>query len=110
MLTQESVSCEAEPCDILFTVSTSLVNKSSVPVTGIELALGIFWKEAGAEVLFPASFSELQKEEEALSLGDFTLLPGSEKKIKIKIDRPVPIVKGGNYVPNLRLLQTSDLN
>lgn len=103
-LEQRSVNCEQPPCDRYFTIRATLLNQSAAPIGGIVLASGLQWVNDGATVRPPEPFSKVLEGESAVALDGFVLQPGKEKRLKVAVDRAVPTVPGGQFVPYLRMV------
>ncbi len=100
------VSCEQPPCDLRYTVNGQLENSHRYPVYGVKLAVGLFWVSDGQSVPPPLS-ERLEPSEELVSLSELTVAPSSKKRIRVNIDRAVPVLSGGQFLPRLRVLQYS---
>lgn len=100
---QES-SCSNPPCDKMFTIYGSLINRTQSDVGEVQLALGLFWTNEGAKVSEIQAQAPKLENEEVIQLEDVVVKPGEKKRIRVKVDKPVPIVPGGAFVPRLRLL------
>lgn len=96
--------CLKPPCDIIWTVSGKVENNSSYTVRNIELAVGLYWASEEGMANVPTCKEPLTANEQKLSLDGLTLASSEGKKFRVSIDRPVPIVKGGGFIPNIRLL------
>lgn len=108
-LEKRELPCVAGSCEQSYTVKGRLFNSSPTPVDGIELALGIFFVPEGETFVSPTAGSALTEQEEQISLPELSLPSGGEQKIRIEVDRPIPVVEGGQLLPNLRLLSYSNL-
>lgn len=103
------IPCGSKSCDKLFTVYGELLNDSGRTVRNISLALGLFWKDQGASLGLPAdSAGTLSENEETVELGELELPPGMSKRMKIEVDRAVPQLPGGSFVPHLRVWKYSE--
>jgi len=98
------LACDNPPCDVLYTVVGELVNEGGTDVGDIELSIGLYWANDGQNAKFPTIADPRGENEELIALEGFKLKPGESKRIRINVDRSVPIVPGGRFVPYLRLL------
>ena len=106
--TQET-KCSFAPCDINYIVSAQLVNQSSEKrYQRIALAVGLQWENAGKKIKTPESYKPLSAGEDEAALDSVVLAPGQAKKVRIRIDQPVPVVPGGRFVPYLRVLRAEE--
>lgn len=103
-LEQRTVNCEQPPCDRFYTIRATLLNQSASPIGGIILASGLQWVNDGATVSPPEPFAKPLEGESAVALEGFVLQPGKEKRLKVAVDRAVPTVPGGQFVPYLRVV------
>jgi hypothetical protein len=104
---EKETSCKNKPCDILYTVVAELENKGSSKINRAKIAVGLYWANAGAIPAVPADGAKLRDTEQELTLKDLHLTPGQKKRLEVKIDQPVPPVRGGGFVPNIRLLSVA---
>ncbi len=103
-LEQREVTCDSPPCDRFFTIRAALRNGGATPIGGIALASGLQWVNEGATLRSPEPYSKALEGESVVKLDGFILQPGKEKKLKVAVDRAVPTVPGGQFVPYLRLV------
>lgn len=97
------IPCEAAPCDRLLTIRGLLKNDGAAPVERATLAARLVWVNEGEDE--PAvTTGPLLPDEEEIVLEGIGLQPGRARRLKITIDRPVPVVGGGAFVPQIRLL------
>jgi hypothetical protein len=101
---QTRVSCEQPPCDVLYSVTGRLQNNTKNSIEGVRLALGLYWAEAGKLPQIPESGSAITSNEEGINLSTLKLAAGGSQKIRVQVDRAVPIVPGGQFIPHLRVL------
>ena len=101
------VDCAQPPCDRFYTIRATLLNQSARPIGGIVLASGLQWVNQGATSKEPEPFAKLQEGEESVALDGFVLQPGKEKRLKIAVDRAVPEVPGGSFMPYVRLVASA---
>ena len=102
--------CSQEPCDLYYVFNATLENNTSKNLDTIDLAVGIFWQNENQVAIFPRSEEALTDNEELVSLQSLSIVPFGKKQLKIEIDRAIPIVPGGSFVPNLRILSSNNLN
>jgi hypothetical protein len=101
----ESETCPSPPCALKYSIRAELVNSSAVESkTDISLALGLFWAEKGQAPAFPGDAAPLSLNEEKIKLDGVVLPPGGSQKLNVEVDRDVPVVDGGAFVPHLRIL------
>lgn len=103
-LEKREVTCDQPPCDRYYTIRATLLNQSASPIGGIVLASGLQWVNDGATMNPPEPFSKVLEGESVVGLEGFVLQPSKEKKLKVAVDRAVPTVPGGQFVPYLRLV------
>lgn len=108
-LFSEPTECPEAPCDLMYKIVSKLKNKADHPIANIKLALGIFWQANRTKVGLPADFSAKRKNEKLVDLKSFVLAPGKSKKLKIAVDRPVPISDKGKFLPHLRILSAEEV-
>ena len=103
-LEEQETSCEKPPCDKRYAIRAEVANLGSQTVANIRLAVGIYFAPAGHVPAQKSHGEPLAEGEELLSLGDLKLPPGERKKIKIAVDRAVPTVPGGSFLPYARVI------
>lgn len=105
VLESSDTACDKPPCDKMFTLTGNLENGDDVSIGRVQLALGVFWVEKdGAEPPFPAALSELDLNEEKIELNGLEVPAHSTKKVRVNLDRALPQLDTGGFVPHLRLL------
>ena len=103
-LDEESSACAKPPCDKYYTLHARVVNQSAEALREVTLGVGLAWAEGNNLPRPPADYSEKQAREEAVALKGVVMKPGDGKKLKIKINRPVPFVPGGSFYPYIRIV------
>lgn len=101
------LNCPEEPCPYFYVLKGELLNKGTEAIGDIELAVGLFWKASGKELELPKANQAKQVVEEVISLGQEVLEPGQKKILRIKVDRALPTIPGGEFVPHVRVLRAS---
>ncbi|MFN8389264.1 MAG: hypothetical protein U0136_03135 [Bdellovibrionota bacterium] len=104
-LEEETVACGQPPCDRRYTLRARVVNTGGGPLSELELGVGLAWAEGTSLPKPPADYEPKRNREETVALKQIVLRPGDSKKLKIKIDRAVPVVPGGAFVPYIRIIQ-----
>ncbi|MCB0324305.1 MAG: hypothetical protein KDD69_12065 [Bdellovibrionales bacterium] len=99
--------CDHPPCNVYFVVHADLVSGGVEPIDGLELALGLYWATQGTLPKLPEIGAELTANEELIDLSTLRLGPGETRRIRVKVDRSVPVVPGGSFIPHLRILPSS---
>jgi hypothetical protein len=98
-------ACADPPCDIYFVVKATIANHTDVMLEGVRLAIGLYWTEAGKLPRLPAQSAALSENEELIDLKGLKIGGGDSKAIRVKVDRSVPRVPGGSFIPHLRILE-----
>ena len=106
---KEFLSCEDEPCDYQYIFHGTLINNSNEPLESLKLAVGLFWENEGDIAILPEKETELTENEELVELENLAIGPKTTKPLKIKIDRTIPQIPGGSFVPNIRIIN-SEIN
>jgi|GEM_PF-2317155 len=106
-LVREPIECDSPPCPLQYQVRGRLVNLASTGASDISLALGLYWQKDGTKVLFPPDLAPLGQREEKIEVSGLYLEPSQSREIVVRIDREVPILDGGIFVPHLRVLEVS---
>lgn len=101
---QNEVPCDRKPCDVLYTVEAQLQNGLAFPLKSVEIGLGLYWVEDGATPTFPSGDSTLAANEELVTLDGLGLASGAQRTLRVSVDRQVPIVPGGAFMPHVRIL------
>lgn len=104
-IVSDVISCKAEPCDISYTVYANLINNSSQSIDTVKIAVGLYWANEGQLPKIPEASNRLLSSEELVELSDVSLASGRSQKVKMKLDRNVPQVPGGSFIPHIRLLE-----
>lgn len=103
-LDEQTISCATEPCDKRYSIRAELRNASGHEISSIKLAVGIYFSVAGQVGGQKKNFDSLGEGEEVVDLKTLRLQPGERKRLRIAVDRSVPIVPGGVFLPYVRLL------
>jgi hypothetical protein len=101
---ERTVDCPVAPCDVLYTMNGRVVNHLPAAVSNIELAVGLYWTVEGMLPLIPAYASVPTNAEEVVSLGNSAVPGKGSKLIRVNIDRKIPVVPGGRFIPHLRVV------
>lgn len=104
-LKAEPSDCSEPPCSLLYTIRAELVNHEIDTLGDIGLAVGLYWANAGQLPQIPEHLAPLTDNEEEIPLGRLLLHPAARKKIRIAVDREVPQVPGGEFIPHLRIVR-----
>ena len=103
----KTVPCEQEPCQVKYFVNASVANKSAKALTGISLAIGIYWVNDGELPRLPQPLAPAGGNEAVVGLNRLVLAPGASRKVRIAVDRDIPEVPGGQFIPHVRILEFS---
>lgn len=104
-LERHEVPCDEPPCELRYTVHAILLNNGRTALTEVGLASGFVWVEEGTQPAIPADFQPLRDIEEPVTLKNLGLQGGTERKLKVNVDRPVPDIPGGSFQPYLRIVE-----
>jgi hypothetical protein len=97
--------CPAEPCDLRYRIFARLKNLGETKtVDSIELAIGLYWASEGQLPQTPKSGSKATANEEVVALKNLAIAPGGSKAIRVRVNRGVPQIPGGRFVPHIRVL------
>lgn len=103
-INSEVEQCEIKPCDLVYTLEAKIQNNSKNPIAGIRMALGLYWTNEGQDPIFPVPSSALSDSEELIRLEHVNIPPAGSKKVRVQVDRSIPVIPGGKFIPHLRLL------
>lgn len=96
--------CSGANCESVCSVSALLANHGTASRKGIVLALGVVWVGEGENVPELPREAEAGDNEQMVNLPGVVLEPGASKQLRLTLDRPIPKVPGGAFVPTLRVL------
>jgi hypothetical protein len=97
--------CPAQPCDIRYRIVARIKNMSKKSaIDSIELAIGLYWASEGQLPQTPQSGSMATANEEVVALKELAISPGESKAIRVRVNRGVPQIPGGRFVPHIRIL------
>ncbi|MCB0359015.1 MAG: hypothetical protein KDD44_05250 [Bdellovibrionales bacterium] len=101
-VSRSAVSCQSPPCDELMTATIVITNPPKAPVRdALELAVGLMWLEEGKQPR--VNTATPQPGEDIVQLNGLRLMPGGHRRVRIRIERPVPVVVGGAFIPTVRI-------
>lgn len=103
-VSEEELVCDDAPCDLLYTLEAELVNHGEMAAHAPSLALGLYWANEGQVPQIPLSDQGLMPQEEHIFLDTLVLEPGARRPLRVRVDRAVPQVPGGRFIPHLRVL------
>jgi len=96
--------CGAPPCDYYYALDAVVENQSSRPVKNVQFGIGIFWQGDQAKAEVPIDGAPVGENEEVLEQNNIDLSPGESRRINVELDQAIPVVPGGAFVPNIRIL------
>ncbi len=102
----KELSCGRPPCKLIYTVVGKFQNDTANFVKAANLAVGLHWVNTGQLPNLPKGSSQINPNEEVLSVG-LNLEPGNSKEFSIKLDKEVPQIPGGSFIPHVRLVRHS---
>lgn len=101
----EELQCVLAPCDLTYTVIGKFYNGKDSPVAKAKLAIGLYWANSGQVPAIPALDAPVNENEELVEVA-LGLQSRESATIKIKLDRSVPQVPGGSFIPHVRLISS----
>ena len=104
-LVSDDRGCTKPPCDLHYVIHARAVNEAAVPIGKLQLAVGFAWSESESLPKPPERGLPKQPREELVDLGTLVLSAGEGKKLKIRINRGVPEVPGGAFLPYIRIVR-----
>jgi len=102
----KEIECGRPPCKLVYTVVGEFYNGTASFVKTANLAVGLYWVNNGQLPNLPKKNSQLNPNEEILSVG-LDLESGNSKEFSIKLDKEVPQIAGGSFIPHVRLVRQS---
>lgn len=97
---RDSVSCESNPCRVIYRVSADLVNQGQNRVDHARLGVALVWQAEDS-----ATASKVRGTDETVAeLDDLALEAGEKQEVNVRIDQALPVREGGKYQPAVRLL------
>lgn len=96
--------CKSKDCFYTLQIESELINPFEVEVSGFNLALSLVWQESGEELISNSVSTEKLEGEEIIDLQNLVLKAGQSRKIRLNIDREIPVKENGKYVPVLRVV------
>ena len=98
------LSCESPPCDFQYVLDAIVENNLDYEVNEVSLGVGLYWKSAGkSELSFPNPGDPISENEELIK-EKISIAPGQSQTISVELDRAIPDVAGGEFVPHLRII------
>ena len=103
---KREIECSTPPCDLKYTINARLKNTTSATITAAKLALGVRWVDQGQVLAVPKPGGGLKDNEQLVDLKSLKLAPGKSMKLRVRVNRALPVIPGGSFVPHLRLVST----
>lgn len=101
---QTDEQCIGQYCEHRYAVSGSLINGTEQTLSGVVLGLGVYWAANGEQPELPNANAPLAKNEKEIRLSRLQLAPHQSRQIRVTVDRAIPGIPGGSFVPHLRLV------
>lgn len=98
------ISCDNPPCDFQYVLDATVENNLDYEVNEVSLGVGLYWKSAGKSDLDLPLQGDPITENEELIKEKITIAPGESQVVSVELDRAIPDVTGGEFVPNLRII------
>ena len=99
----EELPCVLAPCDLNYTVVGRFLNGKETQVSTAKLAVGLYWAEEGQLPELPKTSEALSENEQVIEVA-LGLQSGEAATIRVKLDRSIPQVPGGSFIPHVRLI------
>jgi len=100
-----AASCATSSCGHYFSVTLTVLNNTPKAIVAPQLGVSILWVNEGEALPGPPSTSQPVPDEEVVTLEQVTLAPGKTETFRVKVDRSVPEVAGGEFRPRLRFIE-----
>ncbi len=94
-------SCLREPCPSTYRISARLFNGSDKVVQTAQLGVGFLWAPKGQNLDLSGQIPE---DEENVNVTGLNLQARQARPLSLDLDKTVPKVEGGEYVPSVRIL------
>ena len=98
--------CSKPPCNLNYTVTGSFFNGTSKFVSSANLAIGLYWVNEGQLPNLPTEGSLLNPNEQLVAV-QLDLDSSQSKEFSIKLDKEIPQVPGGGFVPHVRFINSN---
>lgn len=92
-------------CPALLTLVVHLQNPSARPLVGVKLAIGLAFAADGESVPHKPSEMPIEQSEQLVDITDAHIGPGKSQIVRVKFDRGIPRVPGGEFLPTVRILR-----
>lgn len=99
----EQLQCVLPPCDLSYTVVGKFYNGTENVAQKAKLAVGLYWANDGQVPQIPDSNEQVNENEEVVEVA-LGLQSRETATIRVKLDRSVPQVPGGSFIPHVRLI------
>lgn len=99
----EELPCVIPPCDLSYTVVGKFFNGKEKTASTAKLAVGLYWANEGQLPQLPQATDTINENEEIVNVA-LGLESRESATIRVKLNRSVPQVPGGSFIPHVRLI------
>lgn len=100
-----ALDCDVKPCNMRYAVTASIRNATLGVVNDVLLATGFVWVAEGESLTEGWNgHAKNAAQEQVVRLEGLNLQPGASRAVRVNIDRVVPLLSGGSFVPRVRLV------
>ena len=102
------IDCNRAPCDVQYVIEGYIYNEGNALASEATIAVGLYWAKYRKLPRLPQPNSDILPHEEVIRLNNLSLAPDGRQKIKVTLDKPVPVVRGGSFIPHIRIIKHSN--
>jgi hypothetical protein len=101
---RNSTECKTPPCKETVSAVIELFNPGKESLAGPKFAIGLKWIQTDKHIQNEIESGNPREGDSLVSLSQVVVPAGGRRKVRLKVDREIPIIPGGRFEPDIRVI------